>query len=282
MLPTGEVMFWGNSFPNEPRNRGNAALWDPSKGYGSDAFTEVPPPRIDPDGAGPQGTDPSAPLLLRVVDAGQRRGLGHRRQPRLARPVQGRSVHGLRGAQPRLHLQPLDPEVDGTAPDERRPLVPGAGRACRWPDGDSRRIYGRGARRHLRQRSRGLHARPAAWRGRLAGPRAVCRAHERPCIPTSSPSPTPTSCSPAPGGRTPRVLRTADFTWTEYPRAPQGRTGGNAVLNPGPPSGSWRVTQIGGYDRRSRTPRAPTTPPPRPRRSTRVPVARQGGRAARR
>ena len=50
------------------------------------------------------------------------------------------AVHGLRGPQPRLHLQPLDPEVEGTAPDELRPLVPGAGRACRWPDGDSRRI----------------------------------------------------------------------------------------------------------------------------------------------
>ena len=61
-LPTGEVMFWGPSFSNEPRNRGNAALWDPSKGYGSDAFTEIPPPPIDPDGPGPQETD-AAPIF---------------------------------------------------------------------------------------------------------------------------------------------------------------------------------------------------------------------------
>ncbi len=66
MLPTGEVMFWGPSFPNEPINRGNAALWDPSKGFGSSAFTEVPPPSIDPDGPGPQGTD-SAPLFCSGV-----------------------------------------------------------------------------------------------------------------------------------------------------------------------------------------------------------------------
>ena len=62
MLPTGEVIFWGPAFPNEPASRGNAALWDPSKGYGSDAFTEVPPPAVDPDGPGPQGTD-TAPIF---------------------------------------------------------------------------------------------------------------------------------------------------------------------------------------------------------------------------
>jgi hypothetical protein len=45
-------------------------------------------------------------------------------------------------------------------------------------------------------------------------------------------------------------LRTADFTWQEYPRLPEHRIGGNAVLAPGPPSGSWRVTQVGGYDPR--------------------------------
>ena len=66
MLPTGKVMFWGVAFRNEPRNRGNAALWDPSKGYGSDAFTEVPPPSIDPDGDGPQGTD-TAPIFCSGV-----------------------------------------------------------------------------------------------------------------------------------------------------------------------------------------------------------------------
>ena len=52
MLPTGKVLYWG--FPAEPPNVGNGTLWDPSKGYGPDAFTNVPPPIVDPDGAGPQ------------------------------------------------------------------------------------------------------------------------------------------------------------------------------------------------------------------------------------
>ena len=159
MLPTGEVLFWGMSFPNEPRNRGNAALWDPSKGYASDAFTEVPPPRIDPDGPGPQVRD-TAPIFcsgLSMLASGEVFVTGGN----LVWPDQydRRPVYGLRGTQLRLHLQPLDSEVEATASDGFRPLVPGAGRARRRPDGNSRRIHGGCARRHLRPRSRALHAR---------------------------------------------------------------------------------------------------------------------------
>jgi len=57
LLPTGKVLFWG--FPTGPPNRGNAALWDPSLGYGPGAFEDVPPPVIDPDGAGPQSPVPA-------------------------------------------------------------------------------------------------------------------------------------------------------------------------------------------------------------------------------
>ncbi|MEK6327511.1 MAG: galactose oxidase early set domain-containing protein [Actinomycetota bacterium] len=51
-----------------------------------------------------------------------------------------------------------------------------------------------------------------------------------------------------PGRSDAAVLRTADFNWTEYPRLARSRTGGNAVLDPGPPWGSWQVTEIGGWD----------------------------------
>jgi hypothetical protein len=51
-----------------------------------------------------------------------------------------------------------------------------------------------------------------------------------------------------PGRADSALLRTADFTWTEYPHSSLARTGGNAVLAPGPASGSWRITQIGGFD----------------------------------
>ena len=55
MLPTGKLLFWG--FPSgnlSGPNVGNANIWDPSKGYGPKAFTNVHPPVIDPDGPGPQ------------------------------------------------------------------------------------------------------------------------------------------------------------------------------------------------------------------------------------
>ena len=47
LLPTGKVMLWG--YPVTPLvgprpNLGNAWLWDPAAGYGSDAFKQVPPP----------------------------------------------------------------------------------------------------------------------------------------------------------------------------------------------------------------------------------------------
>ena len=43
------------------------------------------------------------------------------------------------------------------------------------------------------------------------------------------------------------MLRITDYTWQPLPRPSRTRTGGNAVLDPGPPTGSWRVTQIGGF-----------------------------------
>ncbi len=60
LLPTGKILFWGIPFFNDFTNRGEAALWDPSLGYGPDAFKEVDPPLVDPDGpGGPQGLVPA-------------------------------------------------------------------------------------------------------------------------------------------------------------------------------------------------------------------------------
>jgi galactose oxidase-like protein len=44
------------------------------------------------------------------------------------------------------------------------------------------------------------------------------------------------------------VLQTSTFTWQDKPRPIRARLGGSAILNPGPPAGAWTVTQIGGYD----------------------------------
>ena len=51
-----------------------------------------------------------------------------------------------------------------------------------------------------------------------------------------------------PGRSDSAVLQPGTFTWQEYPLAAKGRIGGNAVLDPGAPSGSWQVTAIGGFD----------------------------------
>ena len=62
MLPTGKIMFWGIPFFNDFTNRGEASLWDPALGYGPEAFKDVDPPLLDPDGPeGPQGLV-SAPI----------------------------------------------------------------------------------------------------------------------------------------------------------------------------------------------------------------------------
>jgi galactose oxidase-like protein len=59
VMPTGKVLFWG--YPPFPPggggrpNIGQASLWDPTKGTGASAFTDVAPPTIpNPDGSGNQ------------------------------------------------------------------------------------------------------------------------------------------------------------------------------------------------------------------------------------
>jgi hypothetical protein len=249
LLPTGEVFFYGNSFPDEPINRGNGAIWKPSKGYGSDAFTEVPPPRIDPDGSGPQERD-RAPLFcsgLSMLPSGEILVTGGN----LVWPDQydDDPYTGYAGLnrvftfnpwtrswreQPRLnsgHWYPGQVELaDG------RTVILG-GFTHEAPGG----ILGRDLEVFTPAASPGgvgsLALQPSAQRRTALYPHLIT-------LPDSS------VLLAGPGRSDSARLRTTDFTWIEYPHAPQGRTGGNAVLNPGSASGSWQVTQIGGYDQR--------------------------------
>jgi len=63
VLPTGKVMFWGRPprpvGGGTPTNVGEAALWSPWLGTGPEAFTDIEPPVIDPDGPGPQAPGPA-------------------------------------------------------------------------------------------------------------------------------------------------------------------------------------------------------------------------------
>jgi Domain of unknown function (DUF1929) len=246
MLPTGEVMLWGNTFPNEPRNRGNAALWDPSKGYGSDAFTEVPPPKIDPDGSGPQTKDiapifcsglsmlPSGEVLItggNVVFPNQYSddpytdyaGLNRvftfnpwtRKWTQQPRMNAGRWYPGqveLADGRTVVLSGYTDQAPGGIFNPDLEVFTPpgepgGVGSMTLMPSG--RRVTGLYPHLFTLPNSNVL----------LAGPEQADSA----------------------------VLRTDGFSWTEFRRPSRARIGGNAVLDPGPPSGSWQVTEIGGY-----------------------------------
>jgi hypothetical protein len=54
LLPTGKVILWAYPFGPETgrANEGRSFVWDPARGTGADAFTDVPPPQMDVDGDG--------------------------------------------------------------------------------------------------------------------------------------------------------------------------------------------------------------------------------------
>ena len=113
-LPTGEVMFWGPSFPDEPRNLGNGARGGPLEGFrrlwrlhgGATPLDRPGRPRPSGDGHG-------ADLLLGAVDAPQRQGPDHRRQPRLAGSVRRRRLFGqFAGLNRVFTFQPVDQDLD--------------------------------------------------------------------------------------------------------------------------------------------------------------------------
>jgi len=246
-LPSGEVMFWGTSFPNEPRNQGNAALWDPSKGYGSDAFTEVPPPAVDPDGPGPQGTD-TAPIFcsgLSMLADGEVLVTGGS----LVKPDQYPDDPYIRSAglnrvftfnpwtrtwteQPQMNAGRWYPGQVELA--DGRTVVLG-GLSDQPPGG----IYNRDLEVFTAAQQAGgvgsLTLEPSGQRRTGLYPHLFT-------LPDSS------VLLVGPGRADSAVLQPSTFTWQEYPLAAKARIGGNAVLDPGSPSGSWQVTTIGGID----------------------------------
>ncbi len=247
MLPTGEVMFWGTAFPNEPRNRGNAAVWDPAKGYGSDAFTEVPPPSIDPDGPGPQGTD-TAPIVcsgLSMLPSGEVLVTGGN----IVWPDQYTDdAYSSFGGLNRVYT--FNP---WTKTWTEQPQM----NAGRWYPGQVELADGRTAiLGGFTEEAPGAHLNhdlevfTAAQQLGGVGSLSLKPSAERTTslYPHLFTLPDSSVLLAGPGRYDSAVLRTGGFTWTEYPRMSRNRIGGNAVLDPGPPWGSWQVTEIGGYD----------------------------------
>ena len=246
MLPTGEVMFWGRSFPDEPINRGNAALWDPAKGFGSNAFTEVPPPPIDPDGPARQGID-TAPLFCsgqsllatgEVLITG-----GNRVWPDQYADDGYTNFGGLNRA---FTFNPW------TRQWTEQPRM----NAGRWypgqvelPGGKTVILSGYTGEPPGGITNRDLEVfTPASQPGGVgemtlvpSGRRATALYPHLFTLPNSN------VLLAGPGVLDSAMLRTTDYTWQSLPRPSRTRIGGNAVLEPGPPTGSWRVTQIGGF-----------------------------------
>ena len=246
MLPTDEVMFWGRSFPDEPMNRGHAALWNTTKGFGSAAFTEVPPPPIDPDGPAPQGID-TAPLFCsgqsllasgEVLITG-----GNRVWPDQFSNDGYTNFGGLNRAftfNPWTRVWTEQPRLN----------------AGRWypgqvelPGGKTVILGGYTGEPPGGVINRDLEVfTPASQPGGVGELDVVPSASRTTALyPHLFTLPNSNVLLAGPGRLDSAVLRTTDYTWQPLPRPSRTRTGGNAVLDPGPPTGSWRVTQVGGF-----------------------------------
>jgi hypothetical protein len=246
LLPTGKVMLWGVGFPDEPPNIGNAALWNPSKGYGPSAFTEVPPPIVDPDGDGPQGLQP-APIWcsgLSLMANGEVLVAGGN----LIEPFQSESddyddyagLNRLFTFDPWSQTWTEQPQMSAgrwypgqvLLADGRTVILGGyTDEAPGALVGDELDVFtpapeigGVGE----------LELQPSA--SRLTG-----------LYPRLFTLPDGSVVLAGPDSGDTAVLDTEDFAWRELPTMEERRIGAAAVLEPGGPAGSWRVTQIGGF-----------------------------------
>jgi galactose oxidase-like protein len=246
MLATGKVMFWGKSFPGEPINRGNAALWDPSKGTGSNAFTEVPPPPIDPDGSGPQRTD-TAPLFCSgqsLLPSGEVLITGGNRI--FPDQYAGDAYTEFAGLNRAFTFNPWTQTWTEQPQMNHGRWYPGQ---VELPGGRTLILSGFTGEPPGGITNRDLEMfTPAAQPGGV-GSMTLLPSGERPTglYPHLFTLPNSNVLLAGPGAGDSAVLRITDYTWHDLPRPSQTRSGGNAVLDPGPPSGSWRVTQIGGF-----------------------------------
>ncbi len=247
LMPTGKLLFWG--FPPDDLNSGDATIWDPAKGYGPNAFTEVPPPIIDPDGSGPQ-SQVIAPIYCsgqsllasgEVLVAGG--NLLFPYQPDVDGYTDWGGLNRVFTFDPWAQQWTEQPQMnDGRwyptqvlLPDERTVFL--GGHRSQAPGGVQTTDFevfsagpgtgDIGSIAMYEQASRQTEPYPHLFvlpnrKVLLAGPADTDSA-----LLTSGPGDT--------------------FAWQNIPLANGYRIGGTAVLQPGAPSGSWNVTQIGGY-----------------------------------
>jgi hypothetical protein len=249
MLPTGKVLYWG--FPAEPPNVGNGTLWDPSKGYGPDAFTDVPPPVVDPDGpAGPQ-TPVVAPIYCSgpsfLADGEVLVTGGNLVYPQGVTDPAYSDWAGLNRAftfNPWTETWTEQPQMNNG----------------RWypaqvelADGRAITIGGYGSDAPGKILNLDLEVfKPGSTPGSVGS----FSLHPEVSVPTGLLYPhlfTLPDERVAVAGPRPRDAGLIDardpsdpVTWTDLPRTIEQRNGGNAVLDPAGPRGSWKVTMLGG------------------------------------
>lgn len=248
MLPTGKVLYWG--FPAEPPNVGNGTLWDPAKGYGPSAFTDVPPPVVDPDGAGPQPPG-VAPIYCSgqsfLADGEVLVTGGNLVLPNVSDPAYP-DWAGLNRAftfnpwterwteQPQMNDGRWYPTQVELA-DGRTVVIGGYGDEAPGKISNfDLEVFepgpGFGA-----AGSFDLHPEVALPDG-LLYPHMFTLPDERVAVAGPLPRHAALIDARSPNG---------PVSWTELPRSNEQRNGGNAVLDPGTPRGSWKVTMLGGF-----------------------------------
>jgi Domain of unknown function (DUF1929) len=248
LLPTGKVLFWGYPFrqPGQASvNQGRAAVWDPSKGTGPDAFDEVNPPKIDLNGDGDlvpapiwcagESHLPNGDILVtggNLVSQGRSyRGQIYTDYAGLLNVFTFDPWSESWREQPSMEQGRWYPTQIELANGST--LISG-GFDEQWPGG-------------LFNQTLDVFSPPAS---RLGQGKLVSRG-QQPYSQTTYPR-----LEMLPNGEVlmtgPTPLDTALYDprtagWSDIPNFSDARNGESAVLEPGGPAGSWRVTMIGGY-----------------------------------
>ena len=249
MLPTGKILFWGYPTFPDAQNRGEAALWDPSEGFGPDAFEDVDPPLVDPDGDGPQEMVP-APISCSgqsFLPTGELLVTGGN----LAWSYQDPRYESSPGASFVFTFDPWSESwtqqpsmADGRWYPSQAELSDGTTLIA---GGYSDDVPGGIDNPAVEVFS------PAPFRGGQGTIVEYASAERRtelyPHIFTlpngdallAGPGPSDSAVLPI------SALGQGPLEWQDFPVSSGYRLGGSAVLEPDSPDGSWKVTQLGGY-----------------------------------
>jgi hypothetical protein len=241
MLPTGKVFFFGY-LEGSPTFAGRAAMWDPALGTGPDSFTVVNPPKTDVDC---DGHFEPAPIFC----GGQSL-------------LADGSVLVTGGKLPILYPKPRGPDFafrfdPWTETWTREPRML-AGRyypsQVLLPNGQTLILSGLtedapGGVKNAYLESYTPDDADADAKGTIRHLASGDR--ETALYPHLFVLPDGNVLMAGPQQRDSAILNTETFTWDrELPQPARTRTRGTAVLRPQGPDGSWKVTQIGGYDDR--------------------------------